>query len=60
MTSILGADSFSEHERRDKDAGSIKDDLEFADWYDSIEDDLLDASHDEYTYVGVIAGFGEA
>ncbi|KAL9576244.1 MAG: hypothetical protein Q9212_007262, partial [Teloschistes hypoglaucus] len=49
VTSILGTDSFPERERKDKDAGNIKDDLEFADWYDSIEDDLLDASHDEYT-----------
>ncbi|KAL8915816.1 MAG: hypothetical protein Q9172_006641 [Xanthocarpia lactea] len=27
----------------------IKDDLEFADWYDDLENDLLDASHEEYT-----------
>ncbi|KAL9577266.1 MAG: hypothetical protein Q9203_007527, partial [Teloschistes exilis] len=49
VTSIFGADSIREDERKDKDAGNIKDDLDFADWYDGIEDDLLDASHDEYT-----------
>ncbi|KAI4269387.1 MAG: hypothetical protein L6R38_007489 [Xanthoria sp. 2 TBL-2021] len=27
----------------------IKDDLEFMDWYDGLENDLLDASHEEYT-----------
>lgn len=30
---------------------SIKDDLEFAGWYERLEDQLLDASLDEYTYV---------
>lgn len=59
VTSIFGADSIREDERRDKDAGNIKDDLDFADWYDGIEGDLLDASHDEYTYVERIAGYEE-
>ncbi|KAL8858418.1 MAG: hypothetical protein Q9178_005099 [Gyalolechia marmorata] len=38
--------------RKGKGTGSyraIKDDLEFADWYDDLENDLLDASHEEYT-----------
>lgn len=29
----------------------IKDDLDFTDWYNGLENDLLEASHEEYTYV---------
>ncbi|KAL8726909.1 MAG: hypothetical protein Q9166_006398 [cf. Caloplaca sp. 2 TL-2023] len=32
-----------------KSSEGIRDDLEFADWYDDLEDDLLEASHEEYT-----------
>ncbi|KAI4233339.1 MAG: hypothetical protein LQ352_008262 [Teloschistes flavicans] len=50
VTSVFGADSTTlEREKEDKPNEHIKDDLNFADWYDSIEDDLLDASHDNYT-----------
>lgn len=31
-----------------KERGDIKDELDFIDWYHDLEDDLLDASHDEY------------
>ena len=31
-----------------KDETDIKTELDFADWYQDLEQDLLDASHDEY------------
>ncbi|KAL8996471.1 MAG: hypothetical protein Q9169_004021 [Polycauliona sp. 2 TL-2023] len=39
------------HPKKGKENGGyqdIKDDLEFMDWYDGMENDLLDASHEEY------------
>ncbi len=32
-------------------SGEIGSDLDFAQWYESFQDDLLEASHDEYKYV---------
>ncbi|KAL8685425.1 MAG: hypothetical protein Q9218_007768, partial [Villophora microphyllina] len=51
VTSILSADNNTKEEKKKKSDGHepIKDDLGFADWYDCIEDELLDASHEEYT-----------
>lgn len=36
---------------RKKSQEDISNELEFAEWYMGVEDELLDASHDEYTYV---------
>ncbi|KAL8867819.1 MAG: hypothetical protein Q9174_005413, partial [Haloplaca sp. 1 TL-2023] len=49
VTTILEKDRDLSKEKDDPDYGSINDDLEFADWYDGLEDELLDASHAEYT-----------
>lgn len=31
-----------------KDTEHVKDELQFADWYGSVEDELLEAAHDEF------------
>ncbi|KAL8971353.1 MAG: hypothetical protein Q9183_001094, partial [Haloplaca sp. 2 TL-2023] len=49
VTAILEKDRDTSKDKEDQSYGSIKDDLEFADWYDGLEGDLLDASHAEYT-----------
>ncbi|KAL8644031.1 MAG: hypothetical protein Q9210_007455, partial [Variospora velana] len=48
---VLDKDSSSKHKKHARAHETIKDDLDFSDWYDSLEADLLDASHEEYTYV---------
>ncbi|KAL8904159.1 MAG: hypothetical protein Q9207_003451 [Kuettlingeria erythrocarpa] len=46
---ILAKDSGLEKKKGPKGHEAIANDLEFAEWYDSLEKDLLDASHEEYT-----------
>ncbi len=58
---ILAKDRGLEKRKGPKGHEAIANDLEFAEWYDSLEKDLLDASHEEYTYVGfphMIVGAG--
>ena len=49
---ILRRDDSLEKGKAKDSYQDIKDDLEFEDWYHDLENDLLDASHEEYTYVG--------
>ena len=58
MVAILGKDGKIEKEKGQEEdskdtklTGDIKNELDFADWYQPIEEDLLDASHEEYTSV---------
>ena len=47
VRAVLRAESASDgHDG--KKADEIKDDFEFTEWYQSIEDDLLEASHIDY------------
>ncbi|KAI4132458.1 MAG: hypothetical protein LQ338_000678 [Usnochroma carphineum] len=46
--SVLDKDNSFKQKKATKGYEAIKDDLGFADWYDSLEDDLLDAGHEEY------------
>ncbi|KAL8687143.1 MAG: hypothetical protein Q9224_005241, partial [Gallowayella concinna] len=46
---VLSRDISPKKYKEPKSYGDIKDDLEFADWYGDLENDLLDASHKEYT-----------
>ncbi|KAL8762642.1 MAG: hypothetical protein Q9184_001396 [Pyrenodesmia sp. 2 TL-2023] len=46
---ILGKDGDPEKRKKFKGHETIANDLEFAEWYDSLEEDLLHASHEEYT-----------
>ncbi|KAL8710472.1 MAG: hypothetical protein Q9220_004904 [cf. Caloplaca sp. 1 TL-2023] len=48
-TAVLDQDITSIKARGRRSIENIQDDLGFADWFDALEDDLLDASHEEYT-----------
>ncbi|KAL8823892.1 MAG: hypothetical protein Q9170_008295, partial [Blastenia crenularia] len=47
--SVLQTRGSSKQEQKAKNNELIKDDLEFMDWYDGLENELLEASHEEYT-----------
>ncbi|KAL8706647.1 MAG: hypothetical protein Q9225_007928 [Loekoesia sp. 1 TL-2023] len=49
VKSVLRKDTSPKPEKEGKAHELIKDDLEFSDWYHSLENDLLEASHEEYT-----------
>lgn len=36
---------------RKKSQENISDELDFVEWYSGVDEELLDASHDDYTYV---------
>ena len=42
--------SSSQIEKRRQQTADIKDDLDFNDWYDTLQHDLLEASHCDYKY----------
>ncbi|KAL9045711.1 MAG: hypothetical protein Q9206_007244, partial [Seirophora lacunosa] len=46
---VLEKESNIERKKQTRAHETIKDDLDFADWYGTLEADLLDASHREYT-----------
>ncbi|KAL9633432.1 MAG: hypothetical protein Q9204_003401 [Flavoplaca sp. TL-2023a] len=46
---ILDTEKSPRREKGNGEYQSIKDDLEFMNWYDELENDLLDASHEQYT-----------
>ncbi|KAI4183792.1 MAG: hypothetical protein L6R41_005190 [Letrouitia leprolyta] len=47
--SVLRKDVSPKQEKAAENVQLMKDDLDFADWYNGLENDLLEASHDEYT-----------
>ena len=47
--SVQGKDKSGGHENYEDAA--IKSELDFADWYNDVEQDLLDSSHNDYTWV---------
>ena len=47
--SVQGKDKSGGHENYEDTA--IKSELDFADWYNALEQELLDSSHDDYTWV---------
>ncbi|KAL8771704.1 MAG: hypothetical protein Q9209_002895 [Squamulea sp. 1 TL-2023] len=49
VKAVLDKDRNLKEETENGSYKDIRDDLEFADWYDDLENDLLDASHEEYT-----------
>ncbi|KAL8725391.1 MAG: hypothetical protein Q9181_006433, partial [Wetmoreana brouardii] len=49
VTAVLDEGIDGREEKEESNRRNIKDDLEFANWYENLENDLLDASHDEYT-----------
>ncbi|KAL8883437.1 MAG: hypothetical protein Q9215_008231 [Flavoplaca cf. flavocitrina] len=46
---VLDTEHSPGREKGNGEYQSIKDDLEFMNWYDDLENDLLDASHEQYT-----------
>lgn len=50
VRAVLGADSKSAGEPNGKADTEIKNDLDFGAWYQGLEDELLEASHDETKY----------
>lgn len=52
VRAVLSNDvSENEGSKRPKCTEDIKNNIDFVDWYHELEQDLLDASHDEYRYV---------
>ena len=47
VKAVLGGDAKAS-KNADKGLEDIKDDLEFYDWYDGLESDILEASHNDY------------
>lgn len=47
--SAQGKEKSGSHERYEDTV--IKSELDFADWYNDLEQELLDSSHDDYTWV---------
>ena len=47
--SVHGKDESGGHEKHEDI--TIKSELDFADWYNDLEQELLDSSHNDYTWV---------
>ena len=51
ITALLGGETSKAQSDLIPIEKDIKSDLDFSDWYDGLEDELLEASHEEYKYV---------
>jgi hypothetical protein len=54
VTAVLKRERQNKPRRESQGQERIEDDMGFGDWYQTIEDDLLDASHDEYRWVAEV------
>ncbi|KAL8798664.1 MAG: hypothetical protein Q9200_007725 [Gallowayella weberi] len=57
---VLSRNASHKKHKELKSYRDIKDDLEFADWYGDLENDLLDASHEEYTTLDLLTSLSDS